>query len=163
MDSLPFRLKDLGMRALHKANYNVEVASNEFKEMQKHEPKNEDVRCTRETLYRFHSLMIEKRKDFNCIASDLGVSLGACLTYYYNKYKQSDEYQELKMCLKEESDQCHICHKHGDLICCDGCNHTFHLTCIKPPILIIPAGDWYCPSCKQSGTPQRKLCFYGRK
>ncbi|XP_057841806.2 uncharacterized protein LOC131051349 isoform X2 [Cryptomeria japonica] len=33
--------------------------------------------------------------------------------------------------------------------CCDGqnCNMTYHLHCLKPPLVQVPLGEWYCPTC----------------
>lgn len=33
-----------------------------------------------------------------------------------------------------------------ELLICDGCDRTFHVTCLG--IGIVPGGDWYCPSCE---------------
>ncbi|TGZ68700.1 hypothetical protein CRM22_004119 [Opisthorchis felineus] len=50
-----------------------------------------------------------------------------------------------------EDARCRICrHKSDDdnLLLCDGCNRAFHLYCLRPPLRRVPAGDWYCPSCR---------------
>ena len=43
-------------------------------------------------------------------------------------------------------DQCRVCGKEGELICCDACPAAFHLECID--MTEIPEGDWYCQSCR---------------
>lgn len=41
---------------------------------------------------------------------------------------------------------CWICHKEGNVLCCEGCPRVFHLRCLgedeEPP------GDWVCPECQ---------------
>ena len=34
------------------------------------------------------------------------------------------------------------------LILCDGCDSPYHLSCLKPPLVEVPSGDWFCPVCE---------------
>lgn len=34
------------------------------------------------------------------------------------------------------------------LILCDGCDSPYHLACLKPPLVEVPSGDWFCPVCE---------------
>lgn len=45
-------------------------------------------------------------------------------------------------------DHCRICHKLGDLLCCETCPAVFHLDCVDPPLETIPTGDYQCNLCK---------------
>ena len=40
---------------------------------------------------------------------------------------------------------CWICHKEGEVICCETCPRVFHLKCIQ--LEIAPTEDWVCPEC----------------
>ncbi|XP_050549090.1 remodeling and spacing factor 1-like isoform X2 [Daktulosphaira vitifoliae] len=46
---------------------------------------------------------------------------------------------------------CQKCNKsdHPDwILLCDTCNQGWHGSCLRPPLMVIPDGDWYCPPCK---------------
>ena len=44
------------------------------------------------------------------------------------------------------------------MLLCDGCDDEYHLYCLEPPLLQLPEGCWYCPSCLQGrkGRPADK-------
>ena len=53
---------------------------------------------------------------------------------------------------KEEDDtSCEKC-GHEDhpetILLCDLCDHGWHLSCLRPPLLVVPEGDWTCPDCQ---------------
>lgn len=50
-------------------------------------------------------------------------------------------------------DHCRICHKLGDLVCCETCPAVFHLECVDPPLENVPAGDYQCNLCKVQQVP----------
>lgn len=61
-------------------------------------------------------------------------------------------------------DHCRICHKLGDLVCCETCPAVFHLECVDPPMDNVPAGDYQCNLCKlQQGKFQSSSFFVFRK
>ncbi|XP_065866888.1 origin of replication complex subunit 1B-like [Euphorbia lathyris] len=49
-----------------------------------------------------------------------------------------------------EVEECRVCFKAGKsvLIECDDCLGGFHLKCLKPPLKMIPEGDWICGFCE---------------
>ncbi|KAI0065783.1 hypothetical protein BV25DRAFT_1879666 [Artomyces pyxidatus] len=45
---------------------------------------------------------------------------------------------------------CEICHKNDrgeEMLLCDNCDSGFHMFCLDPPLLSVPKGQWYCPTC----------------
>ena len=48
---------------------------------------------------------------------------------------------------KENRELCAICRDGGDLILCDNCPRSFHLSCLKLKEEDIPEGNWYCSRC----------------
>ncbi|XP_050425523.1 remodeling and spacing factor 1-like [Adelges cooleyi] len=46
---------------------------------------------------------------------------------------------------------CQNCNKsdHPDwILLCDTCNQGWHASCLRPALMVIPDGDWYCPPCR---------------
>ena len=53
--------------------------------------------------------------------------------------------------LQSASSACCICAKTDrpeSLLLCDDCDDAYHLECLKPILLSVPDGDWYCPLCE---------------
>lgn len=50
--------------------------------------------------------------------------------------------------MAESEDHCRNCCKMGDLLCCENCPAVYHLHCLKPPLEVVPDGDWLCPVCE---------------
>lgn len=51
----------------------------------------------------------------------------------------------------DEDKPCSRCDKSNDpesILLCDMCDDGYHLACCIPPLMIIPDGDWFCPSCE---------------
>ena len=53
----------------------------------------------------------------------------------------------IQISLQESQNDCYcwICHKEGDVICCETCPRVFHLKCIQ--LENAPTEDWVCPEC----------------
>lgn len=47
-------------------------------------------------------------------------------------------------------EECEVCDKGGDLLCCDSCSLVYHLQCVRYRIESIPDGEWFCPYCLHS-------------
>lgn len=54
----------------------------------------------------------------------------------------------------ENDDYCASCGGNGELLCCDGCTRSFHLSCVDPPLVDdqMPA-EWFCNTCLSSRDP----------
>ena len=53
---------------------------------------------------------------------------------------------------------CVVCGDGGEaagnqILICDGvgCDQPYHMRCLRPPLLSVPVGDWYCPRCTSAG------------
>lgn len=49
---------------------------------------------------------------------------------------------------RDYDDHCRVCHRLGDLLCCETCPAVFHLECVEPPLVDVPPEDWQCNICK---------------
>ncbi|XP_077197391.1 remodeling and spacing factor 1 isoform X2 [Paroedura picta] len=38
--------------------------------------------------------------------------------------------------------------KAGKILLCDSCDSGYHTACLRPPLMIIPDGEWFCPPCQ---------------
>jgi remodeling and spacing factor 1 len=64
--------------------------------------------------------------------------------------------EEELCCLGEENEEGgedYPCKKCGEadhpewILLCDKCDSGWHASCLRPPLMIIPEGDWFCPPC----------------
>lgn len=60
-------------------------------------------------------------------------------------------------------DHCRICHKLGDLLCCETCPAVFHLECVDPPLTDVPTEDWQCALCKIHKIPGVADCVLSQE
>ncbi|KAF0687140.1 Aste57867_21111 [Aphanomyces stellatus] len=51
----------------------------------------------------------------------------------------------------EWEEYCCICRDGGELLCCDGCPHVFHFTCVG--LRRVPRGKTFCPNCDRNVKP----------
>ncbi|KAK4779507.1 hypothetical protein SAY87_015613 [Trapa incisa] len=51
--------------------------------------------------------------------------------------------------LIQNGTECLICKHSGSLLSCHGkdCGRSFHLSCLNPPLKVVPSGFWHCPAC----------------
>ncbi|CAI5989224.1 unnamed protein product [Closterium sp. NIES-64] len=50
--------------------------------------------------------------------------------------------------------KCHVCDREDGedgMLVCDGrgCNRGYHLWCLRPILVAVPLGQWYCPDCRR--------------
>uniref|UniRef100_A0A3Q2ZLU2 Bromodomain PHD finger transcription factor n=1 Tax=Hippocampus comes TaxID=109280 RepID=A0A3Q2ZLU2_HIPCM len=50
-------------------------------------------------------------------------------------------------------DHCRVCHRLGDLLCCETCAAVYHLECVKPPLQEVPEDEWQCEVCVAHKVP----------
>uniref|UniRef100_A0A3B5M8L7 Bromodomain PHD finger transcription factor n=1 Tax=Xiphophorus couchianus TaxID=32473 RepID=A0A3B5M8L7_9TELE len=50
-------------------------------------------------------------------------------------------------------DHCRVCHRLGDLLCCETCSAVYHLECVKPPLQEVPEDEWQCEVCVAHKVP----------
>ncbi|XP_061568415.1 nucleosome-remodeling factor subunit BPTF isoform X2 [Cololabis saira] len=50
-------------------------------------------------------------------------------------------------------DHCRVCHRLGELLCCETCSAVYHLECVKPPLEAVPEGEWQCEICVAHKVP----------
>ncbi|KAG5892694.1 hypothetical protein JTB14_011154 [Gonioctena quinquepunctata] len=83
------------------------------------------------------------------------------------KRKYEDDSVEAEK--KEEDFPCQKCGKsdHPEMVLlCDKCDNGWHCSCLRPPILSIPEGDWFCPPCQHVKLVENlhdKLTEYDKK
>ncbi|KAG5279893.1 hypothetical protein AALO_G00082740 [Alosa alosa] len=56
-------------------------------------------------------------------------------------------------------DHCRVCHRLGDLLCCETCSAVYHLECVKPPLEEVPEDEWQCEVCVAHKVPGVSDCI----
>lgn len=150
------------MEALHRGDYNLSKAIDEFVSLARRAPEptiqmriDEQMECFR--------LFGGCKKNFQLIASKVKRSVAAVLVSYYH-WKSINEdgcYTKLKVDLKANSDYCAICDDGGKLICCEHCHRAFHLDCLDPPLKKVPKEKWICFHCVKSPATFRRVPHMG--
>jgi [histone H3]-lysine27 N-methyltransferase len=47
-------------------------------------------------------------------------------------------------------EQCRLGDSESELVLCDGCDKGFHIYCLRPIVVRVPTGSWFCPECQDS-------------
>ncbi|XP_021889643.1 increased DNA methylation 1 [Carica papaya] len=110
------------------------------------------------TGFEFHAGSTNHRPAANILLED-GRSLRDCKAQAHRIKSQKSSTQEKKtrnsnIDVEVQSNNvnqdmndhiCSVCLFGGELVLCDGCPSSFHMTCIG--LESFPDGDWFCPSC----------------
>lgn len=58
---------------------------------------------------------------------------------------------------------CNICgfgEKDEEMLLCDGCDNGFHMMCLRPVVVRVPIGSWYCNKCHDHHpTPIKSMSY----
>lgn len=109
--------------------------------------------------FELHAGSKEQQPYVNIFLEDGRVSLLQCLHDAWDKHTRYETKGFCKIDDDDDEDQhddtCAICGDGGELLCCERCPSTFHLTCLG---ITMPHGDWYCRSClcRFCGSAQEK-------
>ncbi|KAI9554559.1 hypothetical protein GHT06_019832 [Daphnia sinensis] len=77
------------------------------------------------------------------------------------KVEEEVEEEEAAATEEEEEEEEAKCHKCGQsdhpewILLCDRCDGGWHANCVKPPLLVIPEGHWFCPPCDHATLLER--------
>ncbi|KAM6317175.1 remodeling and spacing factor 1 [Aegotheles albertisi] len=65
--------------------------------------------------------------------------------------EEEEEEEEEEPAPADDDEPCKKCGlpNHPELILlCDSCDSGYHTACLRPPLMIIPDGEWFCPPCQ---------------
>uniref|UniRef100_A0A8D2CZS7 Remodeling and spacing factor 1 n=1 Tax=Sciurus vulgaris TaxID=55149 RepID=A0A8D2CZS7_SCIVU len=65
--------------------------------------------------------------------------------------EEEEEKESEEAIIADDDEPCKKCGlpNHPELILlCDSCDSGYHTACLRPPLMIIPDGEWFCPPCQ---------------
>ncbi|KAG7379369.1 PHD finger protein 21A [Phytophthora pseudosyringae] len=160
---------EMALQSLFAGDYDVPTAVGVI-----HDARREKMRLKREEAERIHKFIFEKAMDrhgkkFHLVKRRFRNVTTRELVNKFYLWKKSPEYEkwhdgqrekkrkrEAKRIARQRpaADQhlefCAVCLKGGKLLCCDGCERAYHLNCVRPALLDVPEGDWFCSYCRDA-------------
>ncbi|ETL26973.1 hypothetical protein L916_19451 [Phytophthora nicotianae] len=158
---------EMALQSLFEANYDVPKAVEII-----HNARHAKLKLKREEAERIQKLTFERAMDrhgkkFHLVKRRFPTVATRELVSKFYLWKKTPEYEkwhdgqrekkrkrEAKRIAQQRpaADQhmefCGICLKGGKLLCCDGCERAYHLNCVRPALLDVPEGDWFCSHCR---------------
>ena len=62
---------------------------------------------------------------------------------------ESDVEKTISVWKYDHNSLCEKCGQIGEVLLCEGCNLSYHPTCLQPPLVDIPDEAWLCPECTE--------------
>ena len=63
---------------------------------------------------------------------------------------ESDVEKTISVWKYDHNSLCEKCGQGGEVLLCEGCNLSYHPTCLQPALVDIPDEAWLCPECRAS-------------
>ncbi|RLN52765.1 hypothetical protein BBJ28_00012011 [Nothophytophthora sp. Chile5] len=162
------RETELALQCLFKSEYDEGRAVELL-----HSARREKLRSQRDEAERirtnaFESAMARHGKKFHLMQRKLGrkVTIREIVSKFYlwkhtpayKRWRQRERAKKKKELARQarlqpadcHNEHCEMCFTGGKLLCCDGCTRAYHLSCVQPPILDVPEGDWFCSHCRDA-------------
>ncbi|GMF36350.1 unnamed protein product [Phytophthora lilii] len=165
----------MALQSLYEADYDIPTAVEII-----HDARREKLRLKREEAERIHKFAFEKAMDrhgkkfhfvkvnrskytnppFQANASFDGMTLSSDDLREKKRKKEVKRQEQCRPAEDQHKEYCEKCFKGGKLLCCDGCERAYHLNCVRPALLDVPEGDWFCSHCRgvRPKTPSATKC-----
>lgn len=101
-----------------------------------------------------------KLKSFAILYDDGDVESGVPAGRIRVLSKEDEEKGRTRADSSDNEEFCMVCVRASNpatMLLCDACDHgCYHMTCLDPPLIQIPEGDWYCPECVADNVGTKK-------